>query len=117
MGAADERRDRPRSGRVNKAAARQGGSVPTASPRTQSQTMGTARETARPWRAVVMRTFAHSTSASRVLQPPSQTHPQSPNPCATTLRITLGSASPSSVAIGTQRMPSGARVRAGTRAA
>src|SRR5581483_7243283 len=39
---------------------------------------------------------------------------QCPSPCATTLRITLGSASPASVAIGTQRMPSGARVRAGT---
>ena len=30
------------------------------------------------------------------------------------LRITLGSASPASVATGTHRMPSGARVRAGT---
>jgi len=40
--------------------------------------------------------------------------PYSPNPCAITLRITFGSASPSSVAIGTQRMPSGARVRTGT---
>ena len=38
----------------------------------------------------------------------------SPSPCAITLRMTFGSASPASVAIGTQRMPSGARVRAGT---
>ena len=37
-----------------------------------------------------------------------------PSPCAITLRMTLGSASSASVAIGTQRMPSGARVRAGT---
>ena len=35
-------------------------------------------------------------------------------PCATTFRMTFGSASPAKVAIGTQRMPSGARVRAGT---
>jgi hypothetical protein len=37
---------------------------------------------------------------------------QSPSPCAMALRITLGNASPASVAIGTQRMPSGARERA-----
>ena len=36
----------------------------------------------------------------------------SPSPCAMALRITLGNASPASVAIGTQRMPSGARERA-----
>ena len=36
-----------------------------------------------------------------------------PSPCAITLRMTLGSASSFSVAIGTQRMPSGARLRGG----
>src|SRR6185369_16354727 len=35
---------------------------------------------------------------------------QRPSPCAMALRITLGSASSASVAIGTQRMPSGARL-------
>jgi hypothetical protein len=37
---------------------------------------------------------------------------QSPSPCTMALRITLGNASPASVAIGTQRIPAGARVRA-----
>ncbi len=41
---------------------------------------------------------------------------QFPNPCAITLRMTLGSASSFNVAIGTKRMPDGARVPAGTRA-
>ena len=39
----------------------------------------------------------------------------SPSPCAITLRITFGSASSASVAIATQRMPSGARARAALR--
>ena len=34
-----------------------------------------------------------------------------PNPCAIALRMTLGSASPCSVAIGTQRIPAGAAAR------
>src|SRR3984893_16299029 len=37
-----------------------------------------------------------------------------PSPCAIALRMTFGSASSRSVAIGTQRIPSGARVRAAT---
>jgi hypothetical protein len=38
----------------------------------------------------------------------------SPCPCAITLRMTFGNASSLSIAILTQRMPFGARVRAGT---
>ena len=40
--------------------------------------------------------------------------PVAASACATTLRIRLGSASPASSASATQRMPAGARVRAGT---
>ena len=40
--------------------------------------------------------------------------PQRSSPCAITLRMTFGSASSASVAIGTQRIPPGARVRAAT---